>query len=461
MLCTLHSRVLLLWFVVLLLYGVQANAVKLCSRQKSVDITKGTMDSDESVVYRGVRYNSSQYFQDGNVRRGCICLVRICIYVCEEENITRAKLTELYANVSDASGKTIRKMNLASDNRFHLIMKLPHCSGDWVEPEQDEVIISWKGDLSLNDHNFSYTQICIVPKNTMGEFNVLYCNSEISDWPNTIGKMGLLASLFFLVATFVVYAILPELQNVAGKSLMSYVTALAMSYLLLSLGHLAVYDYQSLKCRVTAHALYFTLMASFFWVNIMSFDIYWTIARSREKVTERRKFLCYSLYAWGMPLLLLSLLLLFDRTELISYHLRPNVGEGCFLKAEKLTQFLYLYLPLLLLASADIFFFIITAKRIYQTGQAIDIMMNGHSRRHTKNENDRTRFCLYLRLFIIMGVPGTVRMLCTILSDWETPSSWVFYLLDVSTCLMGIIIFFLLVLTQRVRKLLLQRFCSD
>uniref|UniRef100_A0A2M4C6B5 Putative secreted protein n=1 Tax=Anopheles marajoara TaxID=58244 RepID=A0A2M4C6B5_9DIPT len=140
---TLHSRVRLLkWFTVLLLYCVEANNVPLCFEQESVDITDGTVDSDGTVEYHGVRYSSSQYFQDGNIRRGCICLVRQCIHVCEVHNITRVEMTELYANVSDASGKNSHKINLAADNRFHLILGEPHCEGDWSLLEQVHVNIT-------------------------------------------------------------------------------------------------------------------------------------------------------------------------------------------------------------------------------------------------------------------------------------------------------------------------------
>ncbi|XP_050093977.1 uncharacterized protein LOC126576715 [Anopheles aquasalis] len=459
--CILHSRVRLLkWFVVLLLYSAHADDAQLCSEQESVDITNGIIDADGSVEFSRVRYNSSQYFQDGNVRRGCICLVRQCIYICEAEELASVGVTELYANVSGASGESNRKINLAADDRFHLILREPHCEGYWLVLEQDLVSITSTGDLNLIDYIFNYSQFCMLPMNDMGEYHASYCQPEMSDLPHQIYAVGFLVSLPFLVATFVVYAILPELQNVGGKSLMCYVAALAISYLLLALGRLDIYDYQSLMCYNTAYALYFTLMAGFFWSNVMSFDIYWTLGRSQVKTTERRKFLYYSLYAWGTPLLLLWFVLLFDHTKLISYHLRPNVGEeGCFLKEEKLTQFLYLYLPLLLLISTNIFFYVVTAIRFSRSVQTKGLMMNNNAEHHSKHENDRIRFGLYLRLFFIMGVTWSLEIVSWLLTEPNAPhSSWVVYVLDASNCLVGIIIFFLFVCNQRVTKLLLLRF---
>ncbi|XP_049545933.1 probable G-protein coupled receptor Mth-like 10 isoform X2 [Anopheles darlingi] len=335
MLWTFYSRVSVWkWFVVLLLYSVQANDAQLCSEQESVDITNGTMDGDESVLYRGVQYSAFQYFQDGTVRRGCICLVRQCIYVCDAEEWASGGLTELYANVSGDSGEKHVLVNLATDANYHLILKEPHCAGHWYAPEQHQMIITSEGELNLNDNILDYSEFCMLPKNEMGEFNAFYCELSIaSDWSHQIYAWGILMSFFFLVATFVVYAILPELRNLPGMLLMCYVAALGVSYLLLGLVRMNIYGYQSFVCKGTAYTLYFTLMASFFWLNVMSFDIYWTFGGSHGRTTERTKFLYYSLYAWGVPLLFLSLILLFDHTDLISYNHRPNVGEEvCFLK---------------------------------------------------------------------------------------------------------------------------------
>ncbi|XP_035787866.1 probable G-protein coupled receptor Mth-like 10, partial [Anopheles albimanus] len=262
----------------------------------------------------------------------------------------------------------------------------------------------------------------MLPKNEMDEFRAAYCEHETSDLSHQIYAFGFLVSLPFLVVTFMVYVILPVLQNLQGLLIMCYVASLSAAYLLLALGHMDIYDYQSIICEICGYTLYFTLMASFFWLNIISFDIYWTCVGSRGRTSERRTFLYYSVYAWGVPLVHLLLILLLDYTELISYNLRPNIGEeGCFLKEQKLTQLLYLYLPLLIVISANIYFFAITAIRIYQAEKANIIIMNGNSRRHTKYEKDRKRFGLYLRWFIITCVAWTLEIISWLLTEPATP----------------------------------------
>ncbi|XP_050093237.1 G-protein coupled receptor Mth2-like [Anopheles aquasalis] len=452
MVYTLHLRVSLWkWFVVLLSLSLQANAMEeLCSEEESVDISKGTIDADGNIDYDGVHYSPSQYFQDEDVqRRGCICLVRQCIYVCEAEEWP----TELYANVSDAFGKNNSIRNLATDTRYHLLLEEPACGGAWLTLEQDEVTITTKGDLSLSGYILNYPQFCMQPVNEMGEFLAAYCEPEINDLSHHMYAFGFLVSLPFLVATFVVYAILPELQNVSGKSLMCFVAALAVSYLLLGLARMDIYEYQSNMCLISAYSLYFTLMASFFWINIMSFDICWTFGGSCGRTSERRKFLYYSLYAWGVPLLLLLLILLFDHTELINYNLRPNIGEeGCFLQEEGCF--------LMLVISTNIFLLAITAKRVYQNDRTNVVMNNDNLEHHATLEENRNRFGLYLRLFAVMGVLWSLEIISWLLIETNTPyPSWVIYVIDGVNCLAGIVIFFLFVWKQNIKKLLHQRFC--
>ncbi|XP_035790065.1 G-protein coupled receptor Mth2-like [Anopheles albimanus] len=466
---TLPSRASLLqWFVVILLCCPKATIAGLCPEQESVDITNGTKDEAGRVEYGGVLYSSSQYFQDGSVRRGCVCLVRQCIYVCEAEEWESTESKQVYANVSDADGKNYRRVDLAADHRFYLILGKRNCSEDWTPIEHNELNITSKGELKVNAHFGevinNYENFCLIPNDVTGEFDACYFLPEPSDLQHTVYAFGFLVSLPFLVATFLVYAILPELHNLPGMSLMCYVTSLAVSYLLLALARMDVYEHRSVICHVTGYTVYFTLMASFFWLNIMSFDIYWTFAGSRGLMTERQKFSFYCLYAWGTPVLFVSLIFLFDHTTLISdKSLRPNVGEErCFLSEENLTQFLYVYLPLLLLISANIFFFVSTALRIYQTEQANVDMMRGNSRRHTTAQHDRHRFGLYLRLFTIMGITWSLEIISWLVNDSTAHSpSWIIYVLDIWNCLVGIIIFFMFVWKQRVKKLLLHRFTKS
>lgn len=87
---------------------------------------------------------------------------------------------------------------------------------------------------------------------------------------------GMLLSVPFLLITLFVYACIPELRNMHGKSLMCYVLGLTVGYTALSLVQMRLFAAETTPCVVAGYTLYFFFMVSFFWLNVMSFDIYWT-----------------------------------------------------------------------------------------------------------------------------------------------------------------------------------------
>lgn len=84
-------------------------------------------------------------------------------------------------------------------------------------------------------------------------------------------------SVPFLIATFLVYAILPELRNVHGKSLMCYLLGLTVGYSVLSYIQFKGGDHsiESATCRIFGYITYFSLMFAFFWLSVISFDLWW------------------------------------------------------------------------------------------------------------------------------------------------------------------------------------------
>ena len=74
----------------------------------------------------------------------------------------------------------------------------------------------------------------------------------------------------------------------------------------------------------------------------MCFDLGWTFVRSRipRKGTDCFKFLLYSVVAWGVPLVLLTLVGLVDFNIIgDSGGVKPDIGNGsCFLTIEGLQR---------------------------------------------------------------------------------------------------------------------------
>lgn len=88
----------------------------------------------------------------------------------------------------------------------------------------------------------------------------------------------MILSIPFLVATLLVYALIKELRaTLNGKSLMCYVLGLIVAYTFLATvqlnGDNRINDG---LCKFLGFTIYFALMFSFFWLNVISFDIWWT-----------------------------------------------------------------------------------------------------------------------------------------------------------------------------------------
>ena len=107
----------------------------------------------------------------------------------------------------------------------------------------------------------------------------------------------MIVSSVFLLATFIVYAIIPEIRNIHGATIMCHCGSLATAFICLGIIQLSenLYKYANL-CRsvgkysillysnmltyltcLTAVIAHFTFLSTFTWLNTMSFDIWWTL----------------------------------------------------------------------------------------------------------------------------------------------------------------------------------------
>lgn len=153
---------------------------------------------------------------------------------------------------------------------------------------------------------------------------------------------GIMFSIPFLIVTFLIYATTPKLQNLHGMNLMSYVAFLTLSFVFLAIINYGAISVEQLTtgniCKAVGYTFYLCLMTSFFWMNVMSYDIWKTITggiRDSRRSAEVNRYKMYSKYAYGLPLILLLILAFTDHYDKIPEYLRPNIGdEACFLSSK-------------------------------------------------------------------------------------------------------------------------------
>ena len=92
-----------------------------------------------------------------------------------------------------------------------------------------------------------------------------------------IYSIGLLISVLFLFATLAVGFLLISNHHVLHwRCQTNYVICLLIGDLLLAITQLAGSNITGISCVVIAHLMHFFFLATFFWLNTMSFNIWWT-----------------------------------------------------------------------------------------------------------------------------------------------------------------------------------------
>ncbi|XP_011867536.1 PREDICTED: G-protein coupled receptor Mth2-like isoform X2 [Vollenhovia emeryi] len=264
-------------------------------------------------------------------------------------------------------------------------------------------------------------------------YDVIVCTSK-TRFPIYV-SVCLLISLPFLLLTFVVYSILPELRNMHGYTLRAHVASLFVTYAIMYFGQqtsaLAAWKY----CVPLAYIFNFSFLSSFFWLNVTCFDIWWTFRGCRSYQTsvkqDKKKYVMYSLYAWGITFIINVICAIMDYAPGIPKSwIRPQMCRIKFWFSENNARTIYFYVPMGATVVANICFFVVTTLTIlYQNKRTAHQLRDSESKRHNENKQ---RFNMYLKLFIVMGITWVMELLA-----WSINSDFV---------------------PEKIKKLLLKRF---
>ncbi|XP_031357284.1 G-protein coupled receptor Mth2-like [Photinus pyralis] len=291
-----------------------------------------------------------------------------------------------------------------------------------------------------------------------GDRTALICFPEKN--PNTVINItGMVISMPFLLATFLIYALMPDL-NMHNKSLMCYVLSLLLAYIWITLINSVALE--GLGCTaMTLCCLYF-FTASFFWMNVMSIDIWRTFSGKRDisgntKEHARKLFLIYNAYAWGVPFVLVSLVVILNECTSKENWYHPSIGQGLCWFYESIPELLYFYGPMALIIVLNLVLFGVTALKIRKMQKDTQMLRSGQYKKHS--EDEQRQFKLYIRLFLAMGVNWIMEIVSWTV-NWKVGSipRSVWYLTDFCNAAYGVVIFFIFVFKKRIWKTLRTRY---
>lgn len=242
--------------------------------------------------------------------------------------------------------------------------------------------------------------------------------------------VGLGISMFFLMLHFVAFCIVPDLQNLSGKNLVSQCVALFFAYFCFIIGQFE--SLSSTSCTAVAFLTFYFFQVSFFWMGVMAFDVWRTLKMATTELRvssgrQMKRFLIYSFFTWMTPLFILTLLAFAQYTSLFSPPYRPGFSSPpCWFKQRR-SLLVFFATPLFTIMLANVILFIASTRMIVMTGQTSIKQQSKLQRRNFK---------LYLRLALLMGLTWIVGLLAG-----YTDITFLFYAFVVLNTLQGLFIF--------------------
>ncbi|XP_067015314.1 G-protein coupled receptor Mth2 isoform X3 [Anabrus simplex] len=354
----------------------------------------------------------------------------------------------LAASVPDCPGKVFMETTNGSDNKHFLLLDNGSLQLSTQEPPIPTAMFC--GDYTTAGGSSEVVFACRLPEEERSELVYLLYGA------------GLILSAAVLLATVLVQWMIHATNSLHGRLGFTHNCCLVLGFLLLSAIQLGPNRPVRDMCLTLAFIIQFSFLAAFFWLNVMCIDISWAFSGFRPpqgSVSERdrKKFIYYSLYAWGSPTIILIVTAVMEFVESIpDTYLKPNFGvKACWFK-EKSASFAYFYGPMAALLLVNFILFIYTTVKIIQVQRDTRILHNGESGRHDGSnfKKDKKRLILYAKLFCLMGLTWITEIISVLYQD---SPHYYWYVTDAINLLRAVFIFIIFCCKRKVFRLLKQR----
>ncbi|XP_001975220.3 probable G-protein coupled receptor Mth-like 3 [Drosophila erecta] len=473
--------------VLLLLMQNSIAEIPGCDFYDTVDISKAQRFSNGTYLYEGLlipahltaEYDFKLLANDSRERvathvRGCVCQLRPCIRFCcppyHKMHMSKCKgdmskdemdRHDPFVNLTLRDGSVVKR-HFKEDLIVQSDLDLPGCPKmyflDHEMPgngftlfENGSLLRHWD-TKELNKREYCVQHLSFKGKSTRIAPHFCPLSSEPTKTWKTV---AIVLSLVCIVLTISVYLYVEQLRNLYGMCFICYLVSLFLGYLFLVLN---VWRYSSGFCVAAGFLGYFSVMAAFFWLSVISIN-YWIMFNGSSNWLNRflpeNRFLTYNLYAWGMALLLTAITYIADQV-VKNEQLKPRVGVGsnCWIYTGDMGVMIYFYGPMLLIIVFNIVMFVLTAIRIIKVKKEAKNFTQQHTKTKRLN-SDKQTYILFLRLFIVMGLSWSFEIISFMLNKRE---AWAKALIvaDYFNWSQGTIIFVLFILNPKILKLIIQ-----
>ncbi|XP_017787619.1 PREDICTED: G-protein coupled receptor Mth2-like [Habropoda laboriosa] len=384
----------------------------------------------------------------------------------------------LYENLANITGRSLN----AADYGLKSKLSCPNAKFELNLLEIKNITVEGYIQLAYDADDLKHNQYCIdVSRNGTGfeTLSAFVCFPEevqnITRFIITSILTGI--SCVFLLLTLIVYACLPSLQNLHGKTLMCHAASLFLAYLCLCMVSwlspsktMMENGYENLFCSALGFTMLFAFLSAFSWLNVMCFDIWRTFGRLQGNITRSRshnkKFLLYCLYAWGLPIFITLFGILSDQLDFLPQNLRPDFGTTtCWFSTLPgfFGEMVFFTVPVAVQLTTNVVFFILTAEQCSKVKAEISRVVDPLDPRSRRFHADKTKFIMNVKLFVVMGISWIAEIVSSFVNRYSN-YNWreeLFYATDGINCLQGLLIFLLFVMKRRVHQALKKRLGFD
>ncbi|CAL1687356.1 unnamed protein product [Lasius platythorax] len=345
-------------------------------------------------------------------------------------------------------------------------------NGSFYSPYYNTIVDSTSYCFAVTNLNRFIVYICpeiyeIMNKARNQNTTIILIKSTIFPITSTdaiVNVCGHLIVMLFALVMFIVYSILPELRNINGFILCRYsglvfvgYTVELMTLLIISMD-VMVYSI----CFASALVIYYSILGSYFWLNVMSFDMWRTFNQFRSlptnvKQQQRRKLIRFSVYGWGSPFMLVIFYGIMDFVPGVPQNLRPGFGINYCTFSSSTAILLYYWMVIIISNISSIWLCICTGRKIAHYKKDIaHCLSDSESRRFNDNKQ---WFKLYLMMTKVLFVIICIKMyMYTIFVLYKEDAFSVWYTYVALDMIQHFCIFIIFVWKRKIKQLLLKRF---
>jgi len=376
-----------------------------------------------------------QLFAQGCLDRERLCSANTCFSTCD--------------NIASVS-----------ETKDEVVVNVPNK----LECEHEEKEVNMKnGSVFFIEEKLGMDSYCLLNKegskySTMTSLvckNIIRTDKHLPLFKIELMKYLYLVSVVSLKVTLLLHIIVPELRSsLFGWMKISHLTSMLLTFLLMAItsfsGVTLILDFKTI-CTIIGFATHYFFLSSFFWLNIMSFDIWRTFrnmtgygSMMNRMHGKRKRFIYYSMYAWGVPLIfsIFTIIIEFLPDSYKQDLIIPDPGHGqrsCFFQnyAAKMT---YLHIPVMVLLTLNILFFLLASWSL-----VFGIWSSSADNRI--KQPTKQKFTIVVWLFFGMGLPWVADSITGAVGNTEHV---LVFILDILNALNGLVIFVIFMMKKSV-----------